>query len=115
MFPYLGTIPSWLQGTLLRNGPGLTKVGDTNYKHVFDGLALIHKFRVENGQISYQSKFLRSDSYTKNMAANRIVVNEFGTSAYPDPCQSIWKRFMSYFTISITDNDNINIYPIGDE
>ncbi|CAG2106159.1 unnamed protein product, partial [Medioppia subpectinata] len=78
-----GTIPLWLKGTLLRNGPGLTEVGADKYNHVFDGLALIHRFRINNGAVEYQNRFLRSDTYESNLRANRIVVSEFGTHAYP--------------------------------
>lgn len=46
-----GSIPSWLQGTLLRNGPGLFSVGDTEYNHWFDGMSLIHSFTFEKGEM----------------------------------------------------------------
>ena len=45
------------------------------------------------GNVTYQSRFLRSDTYKKNMAANRIVVSELGTAAYPDPCHNIFQRY----------------------
>lgn len=38
-----GNIPKWLNGSLLRNGPGSLKVGDTTYNHLFDSAALLHK------------------------------------------------------------------------
>lgn len=40
------------------------------------------------GEVSHRSKFLRSDTYNANMAANRIVVSEMGTMAYPDPSKN---------------------------
>jgi carotenoid cleavage dioxygenase-like enzyme len=49
------------------------------------------------------------------MKAQRIVVTEFGTRAFPDPCKTIWGRFMSYFSTEMSDNDNVNIYPVGDQ
>ncbi|CAG2167808.1 unnamed protein product [Oppiella nova] len=112
-----GVIPVWLKGTLLRNGPGLQEVGTDKYNHMFDGLALMHRFHINNGEVSYQNKFLRSDAYLRNLKAQRIVVSEFGTTAYPDPCQTIWRRFMSHFWTSpeMTDNDSVNIYPVGDQ
>lgn len=87
-----GSIPNWIQGSLLRNGPGSIKVGDMTYKHLFDSAALLHRFNIANGSVTYQCKFLKSDIYKKNLVANRIVVSEFGTSAVPDPCQSIFHR-----------------------
>lgn len=38
-----GNIPKWLNGSLLRNGPGSLNVGDTQYHHLFDSAALLHK------------------------------------------------------------------------
>jgi carotenoid isomerooxygenase len=88
-----GTIPLWLKGSLLRNGPGKFNFGDDKYKHLFDAAALLHRFNIANGKVTYQCKFLKSESYKKNLAANRIVVNEFATVAAPDPCQSIFSRY----------------------
>lgn len=39
-----GNIPKWLNGTLLRNGPGRLQVGDMKYDHLFDSAALLHKY-----------------------------------------------------------------------
>lgn len=87
-----GTIPSWLNGSLYRNGPGKFSIGDSNFKHWFDGLALLHCFRIKLGRVTYCSKFVKSETFKRNMAANRIVVDEFGTRAYPDPCKNIFQR-----------------------
>lgn len=40
------------------------------------------------GEIIHRSRFLRSDTYKANMEANRIVVSEMGTMAYPDPSKN---------------------------
>ncbi|XP_023942472.2 carotenoid isomerooxygenase [Bicyclus anynana] len=112
-----GTIPSWIQGTLLRNGPGCKKIGDCEYQHVFDGLAIIHRFAVKDGRATYQSKFLHTDVYKKNTAAKRIVVTEFGTKAVPDPCRTIFDRISSIFDFNVqqTDNTVVSVYPFGDQ
>lgn len=54
---FLGSIPPWLQGTLLRNGPGLFSVGNTSYKHWFDGMALIHSFTFKDGKLGEKKTF----------------------------------------------------------
>nr|XP_006820470.1 PREDICTED: beta,beta-carotene 9',10'-oxygenase-like [Saccoglossus kowalevskii] len=110
------TIPKWLTGTLLRNGPGKFEVGDEPYKHWFDGLALIHRFSFHDGQVTYQNRFLRSDAYNKAMKYNRIILSEFGTLGIPDPCKTIFERFATHLVpLNITDNDLINVFTIGDE
>nr|XP_050024308.1 retinoid isomerohydrolase-like [Dermacentor andersoni] len=110
-----GTLPYWLRGKLLRNGPGLSAVGPDRYNHVFDGLALVRQFSIENGHVFYKNRFLRSQSYIRNRRANRIVISEFGTLAHPDPCATLFERLASYFTMDMTDNALVNVMPIGDE
>ncbi|XP_058061227.1 carotenoid isomerooxygenase [Anopheles bellator] len=113
-----GSVPAWLNGSLLRNGPGSLKVGDMMFNHLFDSSALLHRFNIANGKITYQCRFLKSDAYKKNNAARRIVVSEFGTSAVPDPCHTIFDRIAAIFNKpgeNNSDNAMISIYPFGDE
>uniref|UniRef100_A0A8C6WRZ2 Beta-carotene oxygenase 1, like n=1 Tax=Neogobius melanostomus TaxID=47308 RepID=A0A8C6WRZ2_9GOBI len=113
-----GRVPDWLEGTLLRNGPGLFSVGDSRYNHWFDGLSLIHSFTFRNGEVWYRSKFLKSDTYRRNIKADRIVVTEFGTMVYPDPCKNIFSRFFTHLSNIIpdfTDNNLVNIIRYGED
>lgn len=111
-----GVIPSWLGGSLLRMGPGLFEVGDEPFHHLFDGQAMIHKFDLKDGQVTYYRKFIKTDAYVRAMTENRIVITEFGTAAYPDPCKNIFSRFFTYFRgIEVTDNCMVNIYPVGED
>lgn len=72
------------------------------FNHWFDGMALMHRFHIREGQVTYSSRFLRSDSYVQNLEKNRIVVSEFGTLAMPDPCKNIFARFFSRFQMPST-------------
>ncbi|CAL1686950.1 unnamed protein product [Lasius platythorax] len=112
-----GSIPKWLTGTLLRNGPGNLKVGEYRYQHLFDSSALLHKFRIANGKVTYQRRFVQTEVYKRNMTAQRIVFTEFGTCATPDPCHSIFHRVAAMFKSDdeISDNSMISVYPFGDE
>ncbi|XP_008274518.1 beta,beta-carotene 15,15'-dioxygenase [Stegastes partitus] len=113
-----GNIPSWLQGTLLRNGPGIFSLGDTSYEHWFDGMALMNSFTFKNGEMTYRSKYLRSDTYRDNMAANRIVVSEMGTMAYPDPSKNLISKVITLFNHTIpdfTDNGASNFIKYGND
>uniref|UniRef100_A0A8C1H1T5 Carotenoid-cleaving dioxygenase, mitochondrial n=1 Tax=Cyprinus carpio TaxID=7962 RepID=A0A8C1H1T5_CYPCA len=104
-----GTIPTWIHGSLLRNGPGKFEFGNQHYNHWFDGMALMHRFQIEDGQVTYRSRFLCSDSYTQNSERNRIIVSEFGTLALPDPCKNFFQRFLSRFEMpKPTDNASVN-------
>uniref|UniRef100_A0A672YTQ2 Retinal Mueller cells isomerohydrolase-like n=1 Tax=Sphaeramia orbicularis TaxID=375764 RepID=A0A672YTQ2_9TELE len=111
-----GVLPSWLGGSLLRMGPGLFEVGGEPLHHLFDGQAIIHKFDLKNGQVTYYRKFIKTDAYVRAMTENRVVITEFGTAAYADPCKNIFSRFFTYFRgIEVTDNCLVNIYPIGED
>uniref|UniRef100_A0A8C4H9E8 Retinal pigment epithelium-specific 65 kDa protein n=1 Tax=Dicentrarchus labrax TaxID=13489 RepID=A0A8C4H9E8_DICLA len=111
-----GIIPSWLGGSLLRMGPGLFEIGDEPFYHLFDGQALMHKFDLKDSQVTYYRKFIRTDAYVRAMTENRVVITEFGTAAYPDPCKNIFSRFFTYFRgIEVTDNCLVNIYPVGED
>lgn len=69
------------------------------FNHWFDGMALLHQFKISNGQVTYKSRFLSSDSYQSNREQNRIVVAEFGTITMPDPCKNFFQRFLSRFEL----------------
>ncbi|CAB0006739.1 unnamed protein product, partial [Nesidiocoris tenuis] len=49
------------------------------------------------------------------MAAQRIVVDEFGTKATAEPCKTIFEKFSAVFSEEMSDNCMISIYPFGDQ
>ncbi|PRP82898.1 hypothetical protein PROFUN_06675 [Planoprotostelium fungivorum] len=109
-----GKLPEWLFGTLVRTGPGKFEIGEYKYNHWFDGHAMLHQFAFGGGRASYRSTMLQTDSYRKATKAGRNVLSEFATFASPDPCQSLFWRFFSYFSTdhNATDNCNVNILPL---
>uniref|UniRef100_A0AAX7T2W1 Beta-carotene oxygenase 2b n=1 Tax=Astatotilapia calliptera TaxID=8154 RepID=A0AAX7T2W1_ASTCA len=105
----VGTIPEWIKGNFLRNGPGKFEIGNHKFNHWFDGMALMHQFKISNGQVTYKSRFLSSDSYQTNKEHNRIAISEFGTVTMPDPCKNVFQRFLSRFeSHKPTDNANVS-------
>lgn len=114
-----GSIPTWLNGRLVRNGPGERKVGSDSYYHLFDGMALLHMININDGKATYSSRFLESDAYKMNHRANRIVVTEFGTVGVPDPCLSLFGKFNALFSPSLsgpmTDNCLVNVLQVKDQ
>ncbi len=108
-----GTIPSWLNGTLVRNGPAQFETSTETISHVFDGLAMLHAFSFDNGNISYANKFLKSNYYKTATTTGSI-----GQGFAQDPCSLIFKRFFSYFSPQSTkktfDNANVNVAKIAE-
>lgn len=76
-----GAVPSWLTGSIVYNGPGLNKFGSDEYKHAFDAAALLQKFNISKGDVTYANRYLRSKTYEQNSAAGKITKAEFGTPA----------------------------------
>ena len=109
--PITGDWPNWLSGTLIRNGPAQFEVGDQDYNHWFDGHAMLHAFRVENGTVAYRNRFLESNSRKEALAQGEIARSEFAT----DPCRSIFGRVMSVFNPKPTDNASINVARLDDQ
>lgn len=107
-----GELPSWLRGSLLRTGPAKFEVGGAQrMRHWFDGLAMLHRFTVEDGRVSYGNRFLESRSYRAAQERGEIVYGEFAT----DPCRSLFKRVQSLFSpgSELSDNANVNVARLG--
>jgi beta,beta-carotene 9',10'-dioxygenase len=107
-----GEIPAWLGGSMLRTGPAKFEIGDKQMRHWFDGLAMLHRFTVADGAVSYGSRFMESRSYRAARATGEMAYGEFAT----DPCRSLFKRVQTMFagTSALPDNANINVARLGE-
>ncbi|KAI1710020.1 retinal pigment epithelial membrane protein domain-containing protein [Ditylenchus destructor] len=112
----LGELPAWLSVTLLRNGPGRYKFGVTEMRHWFDGMAFMQKYYFKNSKVYFSAKYLKSETYNSNMAAQRIVVSQFGTRSFPDPCKNIFSRSFTHVFPEKEPMDNgvVNFIEYGD-
>lgn len=108
--PQEGTLPDWLGGTLVRNGPALFEVGEQSFNHWFDGLAMLHGFSFGKGRVAYANRFLRSSQYLAARREGRIAFSEFAT----DPCRSIFKGAQAMFVAAPVPNANVSIATLGD-
>jgi beta,beta-carotene 9',10'-dioxygenase len=105
-----GEVPAWLGGSLLRTGPARFEVGEQRMRHWFDGLAMLHRFTIQDGCVSYANRFLQSRAYRACHEHGRIAYSEFAT----DPCRSLFKRVQTLFAPSISDNANVNVARLGE-
>ena len=108
--PVRGQLPEWLTGSLLRNGPGTFQVGTQRYRHWFDGLAMLHRFTILDGRVSYANRFLETESYRIARDEGRIAYPEFAT----DPCRSLFARAMAVFDPQATDSAKVNIARVAE-
>jgi beta,beta-carotene 9',10'-dioxygenase len=107
--PVHGSLPRWIHGTLLRNGPALFEDRERTVQHWFDGQAMLHRFGLVDGEVSYANRFLRTKAYAA-MRESRMAYSEFAT----DPCRSIFKRAMTLFDPGITDNSFVALARLGE-
>ena len=108
--PLQGELPGWLSGSLLRTGPAKFEVGAGSMRHWFDGLAMLHRFTVADGNVSYGNRFLEGHSYRAARERGAIAYGEFAT----DPCRSLFKRVQSMFSPALSDNANVNVSRLGE-
>lgn len=99
-----GEIPSWVSGSLYRNGPAVFEVDGSEVDHWFDGLAMVNRFRFSNSEIYYTNRLLRSDAY------NKVMENGFqGGFATGTSLIDKLKMIIS----DPPDNANVNIARMG--
>lgn len=107
--PVEGTLPDWLDGCLLRNGPGRFEVGGDRVAHWFDGLAMLTRFGFSDGAVSYTNRFLRSREYRTVTEQGQLAGGQFGTAN-----GGLVGRLRDWLLPSVTDNANVNVLSVGD-
>jgi beta,beta-carotene 9',10'-dioxygenase len=108
--PVEGRLPDWLQGSLVRTAPAKWEIGARTMNHWFDGFAMLHRFGISDGEVSYANRFLHTRAYRAAEEKGEIVYSEFAT----DPCRSLFARVFSMFSPKISDNANVNLVKLGD-
>lgn len=99
-----GKIPSWLSGTLLRNGPAKFEV-DGKRVEWFDGLALLHAFEFTPDQVFYTSRFLRSEQYYIMMEEKSLNFPGFAQ----DPCPKVFKNQTRFIPKEMQNINNADV------
>lgn len=105
-----GRLPERLRGTLLRVAPALFHLPHQSYRHWFDGLAQLHRFFFEDGEVIYSCRFVESPDYRRARSSGKIPFPAFAT----DPCRSLFRRLSSFFVDDATANPNVNVLRLGE-
>ncbi|CAG7732668.1 unnamed protein product, partial [Allacma fusca] len=108
-----GKLPEWVAGTYYRVGPAKFDFKDFTMNHMLDGYAMIAKFDITPERVTFQKKYLQSDSYKRAIAAQRPVITEFGTPACSDPNKSLFSKFVTALMPEFSDNDYSTLLKIG--
>lgn len=68
-----GSIPAELEGTLLRNGPGLFEIGGTQIPQPFDGDGMLGIFAFKGGKCFFNNRYVRTEGFVKEQQAQRMI------------------------------------------
>lgn len=115
-------IPSYVQGTLIRNGGGIWTSKDDMFSHIFDGLAKIHSYRITQSDsddptsVEYQARFLEGMWYKSYKENKNSLPFGVGTGPLLDMntkevktgplrmAQALWNTIVKF------DNTPVNIW-----
>ncbi len=79
-----GDMPRGLCGTLYRNGPNPQFAPRGPY-HWFGGDGMIHAFHIENGNVSYKNRWVRTPKWNAENEEGEALVGTFGHPKFTDP------------------------------
>ncbi|MFC6787464.1 carotenoid oxygenase family protein [Halobaculum halobium] len=122
--PVEGSLPDWLAGSLIRNGPGAFSFPDGSaVDHWFDGLAMLYRFTFDPGNrgggrdaggdavdgdaVHYRNRFLRTDAYEAARAGE--FDGGFATG------ETTLRSRLATFLREPYDNTNIVAERVGDD
>ncbi len=75
-----GEIPTELEGTLFRNGPGLLDINGTAIHHPFDGDGMVCAVSFKEGRAHFRNRFVRTQAFVEEQQAGKILYRGvFGT------------------------------------
>jgi Lignostilbene-alpha,beta-dioxygenase and related enzymes len=100
-----GQIPSWLEGTLIRNGPGRFDTAAGTVNHWFDGLAMLRAYRFADGTLRYTNRLLRTEA---SAAADRgQLTGQFATDG--GTLSRLLRPLQLLRGAAGTDNTNVHV------
>ncbi|KAI8476369.1 MAG: carotenoid oxygenase [Monoraphidium minutum] len=111
----VGSIPEWLEGSLVVNGGG----DYSHMSHMFDGYALLLKTRFQGGKAWGSQRFLETQAYKAYKDQGKVVFREFATpAATSGPLEAALlglKDVLAAATGSTntTDNASVSLHAVG--
>lgn len=106
-----GALPKWLNGVLVRNSSIPVYKEGVRVTHEFDGVAMLHSFSFDHGNVSYTNRFLLSGTYDSVINKDSTDYDGFASR------QSFWKKVLSYFVDSSqwVRNASVNVFKYGND
>ncbi|MBC61510.1 MAG: hypothetical protein CMP11_03555 [Zetaproteobacteria bacterium] len=115
-----GEKPDWLQGSLIRVGPGMFKFGENEEVSCwFDGQAMLCRFEFSEKGIHYSNRFLDTKNIREHLKHGKVSALEFGScpedlknngKQVPNPEKIIRRLRLSSQEY---ENNNVNCFALG--
>ncbi|KAF0918217.1 hypothetical protein E2562_023149 [Oryza meyeriana var. granulata] len=111
-----GRLPLWLNGTYIRNGPGMWDVGEEHaFHHLFDGYATLVRISFRRGRATGAHRQIESEAYKAARARGRPLLREFSHCPAPANLLDRLGNLVGLVTgAALTDNPNSAVLPLGD-
>ncbi len=103
-----GEIPTELQGTLFRNGPGKFSLGKERIPHPYDGDGLVASIAFKDGTAFLRSRFVQTPEYKAEAAADSVLFR--GTFA----TQRAGGSMSNAGDLYVKNTSNTNVVAFGD-
>lgn len=102
----IGEVPQWVNGDLLRNGPGAYEWGEQSMQHQFDGLNKVAKFDIVDGRVHFQTRFVKSSLWNDTVEADALPPHLTMLPVIP-----AYSKIQVAKALEMNDLDNTNIFP----
>ena len=101
-----GRIPTDLNGIFYRNGPAKHERNNQRYQHLFEGDGMLQQFRISDGKIVHQGKFIDTPKYSQEQRAQRFL--------YSGP-QTKFSQSLAVARADTINTANTNIIAVGED
>jgi len=104
-------IPSWIQGSYIKNGPARKQFGDDRtYSSYLDSWGKLNKFTFNKGKVTYSGRMIETANYNKSVAAGKMVPTLTLAHVLPED----WSvgEMMDMMT-NMYDNTNVMLWKLG--
>ena len=109
LIPASGTVPTELNGTFYRNGPGRMERDGHRVHHPFDGDGMNAAMRFEGGRVQLSNRYVRTEGWLAEEKAGKVLYRGVFGSQKPGG------RLANAFDLRLKNIANTNVVRLGDQ
>ena len=103
--PVEGSLPAWLRGRYLQNGPGQFEADGEPLNHWFDSYAMLRRVAFDDDGVRYANRFVESEDLAFERSGGGVRTPFPGTA----PDRPVWTRLRQALTGVFPDNPVIGV------